>query len=128
MTTIEFCQNVGLTPRELQNWIENGLLEAELVVIPGGRRWEFTAGQAERARVIKALHMKGVTLSQLARADLAFDASQAFVIFAAASSGPAETPSQRSPQWSARSAGAAQSTWPRSARALRNEPVLYHAI
>jgi hypothetical protein len=81
MTTIEFCQNVGLTPRELQNWIETGLIQAELVVIPGGRRRDFTAGQIERARVIKALHMKGVTLSQLARSDLAFDAGQAFVIF-----------------------------------------------
>jgi hypothetical protein len=35
MTAIEFCQNVGLTPRELQNWIETGLIQAELVVIPG---------------------------------------------------------------------------------------------
>ena len=83
MTTIEFCQSAGLTPRELQNWLENGLLQAELVVIPGdaGRYREFTAGQVERARVLKALHAKGAKLSQLARADLAFDAGQAFVIF-----------------------------------------------
>jgi DNA-binding transcriptional MerR regulator len=70
MTSIEFCESTGLTPRELQNWLETGLLEAELVVIPGviGRRREFTAGQVERARVIKALHAKGAKLSQLARA------------------------------------------------------------
>jgi hypothetical protein len=43
-----------------------------LVVIPGaiGRRRDFNAGQIERARILKALHAKGVTLSQLARADL----------------------------------------------------------
>jgi DNA-binding transcriptional MerR regulator len=83
MTSIEFCQSAGLTPRELQNWLESGLLEAELVVIPGaaGRRREFIATQVERARVIKALHMKGVTLPQLARANLTFEAGQAFVIF-----------------------------------------------
>jgi DNA-binding transcriptional MerR regulator len=83
MTSIEFCESTGLTPRELQNWIENGLIQAELVVIPGaaGRYREFTAGQVERARVIKALHAKGVTLSRLATADLASDAGQAFVIF-----------------------------------------------
>jgi DNA-binding transcriptional MerR regulator len=83
MTSIEFCESTGLTPRELQNWLESGLLQPELVVIPGviGRRREFTAGQAERARVIKALHGKGVTLSQLARANLTFDAGQAFVIY-----------------------------------------------
>jgi DNA-binding transcriptional MerR regulator len=83
MTAIEFCRSAGLTPRELQSWLEFGLLEAELVVIPGatGRYREFTADQVERARVIKALHAKGATLSQLARANLTLDAGQAFVIF-----------------------------------------------
>jgi DNA-binding transcriptional MerR regulator len=83
MTTTEFCECTGLTPRELQNWLENGLLEAdEMVSIPGGgQRREFTAGQAARARVLKILHNKGVKLSQLARvADLAFD-GQAFIVY-----------------------------------------------
>jgi hypothetical protein len=54
--------------------------EALRRVIPGGgRRREFTV-QVERARVIKALHAKGATLSQLARANLTFDAGQAFVV------------------------------------------------
>jgi hypothetical protein len=83
MTSIEFCESAGLTPRELQNWLETGLIQAELVVIPGaaGRYPEFTAGQVERTRVIKALHARGAMLSQLARANLTFDAGQAFVIF-----------------------------------------------
>jgi hypothetical protein len=82
MTSIEFCESTGLTPRELQNWLESGLLQAELVVIPGaaGRYREFTVGQVERARVIKALHAKGATLGQLARAGLMFD-GQAYVIY-----------------------------------------------
>jgi DNA-binding transcriptional MerR regulator len=80
MTTTEFCECTGLTPREVQNWLESGLLEAdEMVGIPGGRR-EFTAEQAARARVLKILHDKGVKLSQLARvANIAFD-SQAFIV------------------------------------------------
>ena len=83
MTTEQLCQSGGLTARELQSWLENGRLEAELVIIPGaaGRYREFTAGQVERARVIKALHAKVATLSQLARANLAFDAGQAFGVF-----------------------------------------------
>jgi hypothetical protein len=39
--------------------METGLLEAELVGIPtGGWRWEFSAGQLERARLIKALQAR----------------------------------------------------------------------
>ena len=54
--------------------METGLLKAELVSKPGGgRNWDFTADHAERARVLKALHLKGATLSQLARANLTFD-------------------------------------------------------
>jgi hypothetical protein len=56
--------------------------EALRRVIPGGgRRREFTDGQLERARVIKALHATGATLSQLARASLTFDDGQAFVVY-----------------------------------------------
>jgi hypothetical protein len=82
MTTAEFCASNGLTPRELQNWLEAGLLEADMVGrTGGGRHWEFAADQAERARLLKALHTKGATLSQLARANLTFDSGQAFVIY-----------------------------------------------
>jgi lambda repressor-like predicted transcriptional regulator len=83
MTTAELCRTAGLTERELQNWIDNGLLDAERVggSAGGGVRTEFTADQAERARVIKALQSKGAKLSQLARADLAGLAGKAFVVF-----------------------------------------------
>jgi hypothetical protein len=47
----------------------------------GGIRREFTADQAERARVIKALHQKGATLAQLARSNLKFDSGLAFVVY-----------------------------------------------
>jgi DNA-binding transcriptional MerR regulator len=82
MNTTEFCASAGLTSRELQDWLEHGLLEADKVSNPaGGVRREFTTDQAERARVLKALHTKGAKLSQLARvANLAFD-GQAFVVF-----------------------------------------------
>ena len=84
MNTTEFCASAGLTSRELQTWIENGLLEPAGMVgrsAGGGVRREFTGDQAERARVLKALHSKGAKLSQLARvANLAFD-GQAFVVF-----------------------------------------------
>ena len=59
MTTTELCASAGLTSRELQNWIENGLLEPAGMVgrsAGGGVRREFTGDQAERARVLKALH------------------------------------------------------------------------
>jgi DNA-binding transcriptional MerR regulator len=73
MNTTELCASAGLTPRELQNWLESGLLEADMVGRPtgGGLQREFTAEQAERARLLKVLHTKGATLSQLARANLA---------------------------------------------------------
>jgi hypothetical protein len=51
--------------------METGLLKADLVSTPGGgRQWDFTADQAERARLLKALHLKGISLSRLARCDL----------------------------------------------------------
>ena len=83
MTTTELCASAGLTPRELQSWLEIGLLKpADMIGRPagGGLRREFTADQAERARVLKALQAKGAKLSQLARAHLAFD-GQAYVVF-----------------------------------------------
>jgi hypothetical protein len=46
----------------------------------GGLQREFTADQAERARVLKALHTKGATLSQLARTRLAL-AGQACIVY-----------------------------------------------
>jgi hypothetical protein len=59
------------------------ILDAEMVgrTSGGGIRREFTADQAERARVIKALHQKGATLAQLARSNLTFDSGQAFVVY-----------------------------------------------
>jgi hypothetical protein len=83
MTTTELCDTAGLTPRELQNWIENGLLEPAGMIgrsAGGGVRREFTGDQAGLARVLKALHIKGAKLSQLARANLAFD-GQAYVVY-----------------------------------------------
>ena len=83
MNTTEFCASAGLTSRELQTWIENGLLEPAGMVgrsAGGGVRREFTGDQAERARVLKALHSKGAKLSRLARANLVFD-GQAYVVF-----------------------------------------------
>jgi DNA-binding transcriptional MerR regulator len=59
MTTTEFCKAAGLTLRELQQWLEIGLLESADMVgrrAGGGLRREFTPDQAERARVFKALH------------------------------------------------------------------------
>ena len=59
----------------------NCLLETGSAAIPGGgRRREFGADQVERARLIKALHRKGVALSRLARANLTFD-GQAYVVY-----------------------------------------------
>jgi hypothetical protein len=82
VTSHELCESSGLTSRELERWMETGRLKAELVSRPGGgRQWDFTADQAERARSLKALHTKGATLSQLARANLTFDSGQACVVY-----------------------------------------------
>jgi hypothetical protein len=82
MTTLELCESVGLSRRQLQCWLDTGLLEAETIGIPGGgHRYEFAPGQLERARVLNALHRKGVSLGQLVAADLAFDAGQAYVVY-----------------------------------------------
>jgi DNA-binding transcriptional MerR regulator len=64
MTTNEFCESSGLAPRELRRWLETGLLEAETIGIPGsGNRYVFALGQLERARLVKALLRKGVSLA-----------------------------------------------------------------
>ena len=75
MTTPELCKLVGLTRPELQRWIDAGLLQADR----DGRRREFADDDLERARLIKALHQRGLPLSRLARENLAFDGQ--FVIF-----------------------------------------------
>ena len=75
MTTPELCELAGLTRPELQRWIDAGLLEADR----DGRRREFAAHDLERARLIKALHQKGLPLSRLARENLAFDGR--FIVF-----------------------------------------------
>jgi hypothetical protein len=57
-------------------WIDYGLLDTDKVRRDGaGLRREFSQDQAERACLLRALHSKGVTLRQLARADLADPAS-----------------------------------------------------
>jgi hypothetical protein len=83
MTTQEFCASSGLTPKQLQTWLETRLLAPADMVSwsAGGLRREFTADQAERARVIKALHQTGATLAQLALAGLAYLAGQNFVVY-----------------------------------------------
>lgn len=83
MTTEQLCEATDLTAREVQSWLETGLLEAELVgrASGGGLRREFAADQVERARLLKALHRKGVALSRLARVNLGDLAGQAYVIF-----------------------------------------------
>src|SRR5215831_18688330 len=76
MTTPELCELAGFTRPELQRWIDAGLLEADR----DGRRREFADDDLERARLIKALHTKGLPLSRLPRENLAFDGHQ-FVLF-----------------------------------------------
>jgi DNA-binding transcriptional MerR regulator len=82
MTTTELCESAGLSRSNVQQWLECGLLEAENVGIPGGGvRRIFAPGQLERARLVKALLRKGVSLARLAAADLSFEASQAYVVY-----------------------------------------------
>ena len=83
MTAQEFCASSGLNPKELPTWLETGLLAPADMVgrSAGGLRRDFTADQAERARVIKALRQKGATPARLARSNLTFDSGQAFVVY-----------------------------------------------
>jgi hypothetical protein len=80
MTSHEFCQSAGLTARELENYLDSGFVEAEPAAA-GKRGLEFTADQVPRARLIKQLVRKGVTFGHLARTNLAFDPSEAFVVY-----------------------------------------------
>jgi len=76
MTTAAFCAATGLKPRELENWLDAGLLEpADMVGRTDccGLRREFNSGQVERARLLKQLQKRGAKLYQLARANLSFD-------------------------------------------------------
>ena len=75
MTIPELCELAGLTRPELQRWIDAGLLQADR----DGRCREFADDELERARLIKALHAKGLPLSRLARENLAIHGQ--FVIF-----------------------------------------------
>jgi hypothetical protein len=53
-----------------------------MVGIPGGgHRFELAQNQLQRARLLKALLRKGVSLARLAATDLAFDAGQAYVVY-----------------------------------------------
>jgi hypothetical protein len=87
----------------------------------GGRHWDFATDQAERARLLKALHGKGATLSQLARANLTFDSGQAFVIYDGHELRACRDAAAAIARWCERNARAQLSIWRRSARALRNE-------
>jgi hypothetical protein len=80
MTTEEFCEKAGFSPYQVRNWLESGLLEAKTVDGPDGPRQEFDVGQLERARLLRALLAKGVSLARLAGINLAFN-GQAFVVF-----------------------------------------------
>jgi hypothetical protein len=79
MTIEEFCEKAGLSKHQLNNWLESGLLEAKTVNGPDGPSQEFDASQLERARLLKTLLAKGVSLARLS-GDLAFN-GQAFVVF-----------------------------------------------
>lgn len=82
MTTLELCESAGLSRSTVQQWLESGFLEAENVGIPGGGvRRVFAPGQLERARLVKALLRKGVSLGALAGSDLSFDAGVLFVVY-----------------------------------------------
>ena len=72
MTNLELRESTGLSQAELTCWINQGL------VVPDragacGRNQEFRGDQLERVRVLKALHIKGVRLSRLARVRLDLD-------------------------------------------------------
>jgi excisionase family DNA binding protein len=82
MTTIELCASAGLSRSTVQQWLESGFLKAAKVGTPcGGVRRIFAPGQLERARLVKALLRKGMSLARLAAADLSFDVGQAYVVY-----------------------------------------------
>src|SRR5215510_13212253 len=76
MNTAEFCAATGIKPRELENWLDAGLLEPAAMVARTdccGLRREFSSDQVERARLLKQLQKRGAKLYQLARANLSLD-------------------------------------------------------
>jgi hypothetical protein len=83
MTTNELCELVGVTQYQFRLWLESGLVEGRSVSIPGhhGRRFEFDADQLARARLLKELSRKGVSLGRLAAADLTDLAGKAYVVY-----------------------------------------------
>jgi hypothetical protein len=81
MTTVQLSESAGLTQYQIQLFLESGLIQAATVGISGGgRRFEFDAGQLQRARLLKQLRLKGVPLSRLATSDLSFD-GEAYLVF-----------------------------------------------
>src|SRR5215831_10099869 len=92
MTTPELCELAGLTRPELQRWIDAGLLETDR----DGRCREFADDDLERARLIKALHAKGLPLSRLPRENLAFDGR--FIVFDGRNLLPTRMPPQPLPR------------------------------
>jgi hypothetical protein len=76
----EFIEKANLSRHQVRTCLESGLLEAKMVNGPNGPRQEFDAGQLERARLLKALLAKSVSLARLSGAVLAFN-GQAFVLF-----------------------------------------------
>jgi hypothetical protein len=80
MTTEEFTEKANLSKHQVRTWLESGLLEAQTINGPDGPSQEFDASQVGRARLLKTLLAKGVSLARLSGADLAFN-GQAFVVF-----------------------------------------------
>ena len=78
MKSIQFCEAANLSNAELASWINAGLLAPDRTGA-GGRNQEFVAEQLPRIHVLRALHEKGVRLSQLARVPL--DLAGEYVIF-----------------------------------------------
>jgi hypothetical protein len=68
---------------------------AKVGIRGGGCRRVFAPGQLERARLLKSLLPKGVSLARLAAADLAFHAAKPTSSMTAASCTPAGTPQRR---------------------------------
>jgi hypothetical protein len=81
MTSTEFCNLTGLTPKTLNHWIYRGAIKAELVDGRGRgfRRREFTEEHVERVRIVKALLGKRIPfVEMMGRPDL-FTA--AYIVF-----------------------------------------------
>jgi hypothetical protein len=50
MTSIEFCRTAGLTERELRNWLDYGLLDADVIGRDGGGQVETNLGWPVKIR------------------------------------------------------------------------------